>query len=194
MWTDKKFKTPTALLRLLNRESAPDPSPHYGKRTKASRQRVITLLGAIKNTNALLAASVDAESARNYWTDPPKEIGKSLEHIGEILAEYPLYPTVEIGDKHGDGGLHFDHATGGSRWPVGEQLAVWDITTLAELKRLDLVRECPCGQWFFARRKDQTACGPTCRHKKYEQTEAFKAQRRAYMRSYYALKKTGKVR
>jgi hypothetical protein len=46
----------------------------------------------------------------------------------------------------------------------------------------------------FFRGTDQTACTTRCRHRKYEQSEAFKAMRRKYMREYHALKKSGKVK
>jgi hypothetical protein len=193
MWTDPKFNKPTALLRLLNADSVPDLSPYYGKRTIASRRRVVGLLQAINRATAMLDSAVEIEPDRNYWTDAPKDLREALEEIDDILAEYPMRPTVEISGKYGDGGLHFDHANGSSR-PLGEQLAVWDITTLAQKKMLERVRECMCGEWFFARRKDKTACSAICRHKTYEQSERFKVQRRQYMRNYYKLKQSGKVR
>ena len=43
------------------------------------------------------------------------------------------------------------------------------------------------GKWFFAKRHDQKAHNAICRHKAYEQTDAYKAMRRAYMSNYYNL-------
>jgi hypothetical protein len=100
---------------------------------------------------------------------------------------------VEISYKDWDAVLHFSYANGAGR-STGEQLAVWDVTNLAENGLLEMVRICQCQRWFFARREDQKACSPVCRHKNYEQTEEFKTKRRAYMRGYYALKKSGKVK
>jgi hypothetical protein len=65
---------------------------------------------------------------------------------------------------------------------------------LADDGALSLIRQCACENWFYAKRADQTACSTKCRHMKYEQTESFKAMRRKYMREYYALKKSGKVK
>jgi hypothetical protein len=169
-------------------------SPSYrGKPTKMSRTRILTLLNAIRRATTLLCAAVEAEPDRNYWEDPPTAIQETLAKIEDMLGDYPMWPTVEIRGQFGESGLHFDHATGPGR-PLGEQVAAWGVVELAQSRRLDLIRQCACGKWFFAKRNDQKACTPICRHKAYEQTDAYKAMRREYMRVYYALKKSGKVR
>lgn len=177
------------LLSWLNQDSP----PYRGKPTKASRMRILTLCSAIRDATVLLSAAVEAEPDRNYWEDPPAAVQEALEKIEGILSDYPMWPSVEISGKYGEGGLHFDHGTGPGR-PQGEQTAAWGVVELAESRRLHLIRQCACGKWFLAKRNDQKACTPICRHKAYEQTDAYKAMRRKYMREYYALKNSGKVR
>lgn len=57
------------------------------------------------------------------------------------------------------------------------------------------VRRCQqCPRWFFARVSQQSYCSAACRGKHFSTSETFKANRRAYMRNYYHLKKSGKVK
>ena len=78
--------------------------------------------------------------------------------------------------------------------PVGESLAAFGVIELTKQKLLDRIRHCICGNWFFARFVHQQSCSAKCRHKNYEQSEDFKAARRIYMRNYYRLKTSGKVK
>jgi hypothetical protein len=73
----------------------------------------------------------------------------------------------------------------GSRPDAEFELAHCAIT-LAQKGYLDALQLCDCGDWFWRKRTNQTACSPRCRQKKYEGTEAFKAKRNVYMRWYYA--------
>lgn len=111
------------LLRLLNMESQPDDRPYMGRRTKASRSRILQLIGAIEAAGATLAQAIVEKPNRNLWNDCPAELTDSLEVVGKILQEYPMQPTVEISGRYGEGGLRFDSVAGSSR-PAGEQLAV----------------------------------------------------------------------
>jgi hypothetical protein len=92
-----------------------------------------------------------------------------------------------------DGALVVEEAIAG-RVPVGESFAAYAIRQLAERKLLNRVRQCICGNYLFANFPNQRSCSPACRHRVYEQTEHFKAKRRAYMRAYYRLKVSGKVK
>ena len=193
MWTDPKWKRPESLLRLLNMDLEEDAEAYKGKRTKASRSRVLRLVALIQDAESKLALSITQNPDRNLWTACPSDLEEALDSVQETLRIYSMRPVVEIRGKFGEGGLHFDHAAGSSR-PLGEQLAVWDITALAQRRQLHMMRECACGMWFYATRSDQRACSAGCRHRTYEQTEAFKEKRRSYMRDYYALKQSGRVK
>ncbi len=192
MHQDHAARRPSSLLRWLNQEIS-EREAYLGRPTRASRARVAGLLQEITETSAMLAASDREDPNLDFFDNPPKAIVARVRRIQAMLDDYPRWPTVEISYKGWDAVLHFSHANGPGR-PTGEQLAVWDITNLAENGLLEMVRTCQCQKWFFARREDQKACSPACRHKNYEQTEEFKAKRRAYMREYYALKKSGKVK
>ena len=190
MKTEEKLRNPDTLVRWLNGDLSPSHS-YMGKATKASRERVLALIKAINHADELLRVATDYE--RDYWHNPPKPVTRALEEIMDRLSIYPREPYVEILWQYGKHELGFTHTLGGDA-PSGERLAVSQLVNLAETKRLSLLRKCACEKWFFAKRADQKACSPNCRHKAYEQTEAFKAKRREYMREYYRLKQSGKVK
>lgn len=181
------------MLRWLNREKSLQDYVVYGKPTNPSRERILRLISAISDANAVLDLAVEREPSRRFWAKPPAFLTKALKTLQHQLNEYPMWQTVEIAPKHDGGGLQFNLSSGPGR-PLGEQIAAWAIVDLARNGWLHLLRQCECEKWFVAKRYDQKACTGNCRHKRYEQTDAFKVKRRKYMREYYALKKSGKVR
>jgi hypothetical protein len=68
------------------------------------------------------------------------------------------------------------------------------IISLASVRLLERLRACICGKWFFGRTFTQRFCSPTCRIRHFKSSEEWKAHRRKYMRDYYQLKKSGKVK
>jgi hypothetical protein len=189
----KRRLQPSPLLLWLNQDPVPAEIAYMGKPTKPSRLRVLSLVKAIDVATKALSEATALEPIRNYWTNPPKALNRAMNKVDDILAHYPSRPAVEISGQYGQGGLFFSHSLDGVG-PLGERLAVSELLQLAEKKRLPFLQQCACQKWFLAKRPDQRACSPTCRHKKYEQTEAFKTKRREYMREYYALKNSGKVK
>jgi hypothetical protein len=189
MKTEEKLRNPDTLIRWLNGDLSPNHS-YLGKATKASRERVLALIKAINHADELLRVATDYE--RDDWLNPPKAVTRALREIMDRLSVYPHEPYVEILWQYGKHELGFTHSLGGEA-PSGERVAVSQLVNIAETKRLSLLRQCACQKWFLAKRADQKACTANCRHKAYEQTEAFKAKRRGYMREYYALKNSGKV-
>jgi len=182
----------TLLVRWLNGESS-DSQRYFGKPTKPSRLRIATLLREINDAVAALAVMDQETPDLDYFDYPQPAMERRINRIQRLLDDYPTRRTIEVADRDRASVLHFDYATWGKR-PPGEQVAVWSLTDLASKGLLNMVQQCGCGQWFFARRADQKACSPKCRHKNYEQTDEFKTKRREYMREYYALKNSGKVR
>ena len=164
-----------------------------GQPTKASRQRIVALILALKEAYALLASIEKDNPNVDYFDDMPQVLAAKLRHVQTMLDDYPKWPMIELAYADTAPILNISDASGGKH-PFGEQVAVWDLTALVQEGRLEFVRQCNCKKWFFARRLDQQNCSPGCRHRTYEQTESFKAKRREYMRNYYKLKQSGKVR
>jgi hypothetical protein len=185
-------RKPTNISTLLSWMNGTSPR-YLGVPSKASRMRILALCKLIHEATALLSDAVERGPVRNFWENPPDTVQDALKKIESMLLNYPMWPGVEIKGEFGDGGLHFEYGTGHGR-PTGEQISAWVVFELARNQRLHLLRQCICGSWFLAKRKDQKACSGNCRHKAYEKTEAYRTMRRDYMRRYYALKKSGKVR
>ena len=78
--------------------------------------------------------------------------------------------------------------------PDGESLAAHSIVRLHTAGLLDRIRQCVCERWFFARFRNQKSCSAVCRHTAYEKSDDFKRKRREYMRRYYLLKQSRKVK
>jgi hypothetical protein len=78
--------------------------------------------------------------------------------------------------------------------PRTEAAALFNLLRLAEAGKLRRVRRCDCGKWLVARRSDQEFCSTRCRQRAFATTEKFKKRRREYMRKYYRLKMSGKVK
>jgi hypothetical protein len=121
---------------------------------------------------------------------PPKKLSGLLVELDARLTDYGACPKAYIAC---DRTLFVDYGLSGGR-SHGESLAAHAVIHLAERHLLDRVGRCICGKYFFANFCHQRSCSAVCRHKNYEQTEHFKNARREYMRNYYRLKKSGKVK
>lgn len=166
---------------------------YHGKPTKASRARIEALVAAIKKGSEMLVAADEEDPEADLFDFMPRHLSTMTQEIQELLNDYPKWPLVEVSYCDRRAVLSISDGSGPGR-ALGEQVAAWDIATLTNERRLDSVRQCLCGRWFIALRADQASCSPTCRHKTYEQTDAFKVKRRQYMRNYYRLKQSGKVK
>lgn len=117
---------------------------------------------------------------------------RAIDAVNSCLADYPSLPLVGWHSKRP--GLSFGEEFVSRKRTEGEAATASSLMRLAELDLIDSVRECICGNWFQARSKVQKSCSPKCRHKLYEQSPESKARRRSYMRRYYRLKRSGKVK
>jgi hypothetical protein len=124
----------------------------------------------------------------------PGEFAESYERLNETLAKLTYAPKIDPHD--------FFDGSPVSRTLVTEEFPV-DLLSLQINWILDLIHEnailkirrCQqCSKWYFARFSHQDFCSKKCQGKHNAGTEAFKEKRRKYMRGYYHLKKSGKVK
>jgi hypothetical protein len=170
-----------ALVDWLNQEAPSD----YGRNSQASRNRVLELRAAI-------ATVLKSLSGRKRGV-APEDVRAAQKKIEAAVALYPPVREVELRAAHGIGKWGFRSVvTPGI--PYGERSAVWCLFEIANNSAFKLLRQCDCGRWFFAKREDSAGCSASCNRKALEKTEAFKEYRRKYMRGYYALKNSGKVK
>ncbi len=159
---------------------------HSGKNTQTSRKRILDLIDCIRET----LAEIDKNQDRQLMCFPGKKLRRLMHELDCRTSEYQLEPFCEIDC---DNKLFIDEAVSG-RVPAGESVAAHGVFELLKQGLLDRIRCCICGRWFFARFAHQRSCSGACRHKLYEQSDDFKDRRRKYMRSYYRLKISGKVK
>ena len=159
---------------------------HWGKNTRTSRKRILDLIDCIGET----LSCIEAEPHWDLINHPSKKLNKLMDELDARIAEYQSVPTFYI--NYGKEWV-FDDAIGG-RFPAGESLAALGVIELTKRNLLARIRRCICGNWFSAHFAHQQSCSAKCRHKNYEQSEEFKANRRIYMRNYYRLKTSGKVK
>jgi hypothetical protein len=120
------------------------------------------------------------------------EVLHSVDMVQRASDRYPSWPVLMWDRNHN---LSFGNDFRGMKEARSEEAeAALAAMRLAEVNELIWLRQCLCGRWFFACRKTQKSCSPTCRHKLYEQTDRFKSNRRKYMKRYYRLKRSGKVK
>jgi hypothetical protein len=174
------------LIRWLNNSDPRDAQTYYRDRiTAASRNRVVFFLEHVQG----LITRIEASVQEDLEFDPPRDISILERLVNDQLQQYPSTTFFGIYGRE----WAFDEVIGGNR-PAGEWVAIRSIVELARLKLLDRIRRCTCGAWLYARFSHQHFCSPRCRHRHYESSQEFKVQRRDYMRRYYRLKKSGKVK
>jgi len=123
----------------------------------------------------------------------PTEFSESLARLNGQLSAFTHTPSIEPYDFY-DGRPVSWVVTGGSPLAIVGQQVDW-VLELVFQKAILKVRTCQqCGTWYFARFDHQAFCSEGCRLKRHASTESFKERRRQYMKDYYHLKKSGKVK
>ncbi len=141
----------------------------------------------------------------------PKELPAPLLRINQILDHYllmPFCPSIDADLRRWHvrwvptrrGRSPHSPASGPvtpeeTGWlHAGEIEVLQQVLTMASEGTLDYLAVCRCGRWYVRRRLDQTFCRAECRTEFRRSSETWKAHRRTYMRRYYRLKVSGKVK
>ncbi len=154
---------------------------------RASSRRVLDF---IDNLREVLEA-IDAAPSWDLINNPTRRMQRLMAELNARLDEYPTSVAFYI--NYGREWVFDDGAVAGRR-PAIESIAIHNAVALAKIGLLGRLMSCGCGRWFFAKFSHQRLCSPRCRKKNHESSEEFKAARRAYMRQYYHLKVSGKVK
>jgi hypothetical protein len=159
----------------------------HSQNSMASRKRILDLL---ENLREVLECMSEADPEFDWMNNPHPTFDALSVELQNRLAEYPTAPFFY--PAHGREWVIEDAVVG--RRPAGESVAAHNIILLAQQGMLDRIDLCACGKWYFARFRHQRCCSASCRRKLYEKTEEFRKKRRKYMRNYYRLKNSGKVK
>lgn len=130
---------------------------------------------------------------------PRTAAGDKLAKIINAINGRPIgqWPHVNRELDSLSGRLHFIPRPGAVRgfvWSVfnGENLSLLLtegidlITRMLVLRRVQRIRECRCGTWFFGKRENHMFCSDSCRDKEFRSTPEGKKKRRLYMKRYRA--------
>ncbi len=174
------------ILNWLNDESKDE---HYGENTRVSRARINDLISAIQELNELACKKLKqagrAQYPKCYFCNnfPTGKMSQLLSEIEARISEYPTSPTVYMDCW---ARAFVDDCLTGKR-PVGESLAAHAVRRLTNNGSIDRIRLCRCGRYFFARFLHQRYCQHACKQKHHQGSKKYKANRREYMRWYYAM-------
>jgi hypothetical protein len=111
------------------------------------------------------------------------EVKDALKDLNRSLQRYTTHP-VFLPDQENTGALVVENAF----WndvPVGESIAVHAAVRLARQNKLNRLKLCKCGLWYYAKFSHQRFCSSECREKFWETSEERKEQKRGRAREYY---------
>lgn len=168
-----------------------DNGPGHGLSSPQSRGRIVNLIAAIQELNALAKKKLK-QAGRDKWpkchfcNNFPK--GKMARLLSEIEARFADYPTstntVYMGCM---GQVYIDDGAITGRRPHGEWFAAQAVRSLANDSAIERVNQCGCGRYFFATFEHKRFCSVKCRRQHNQGSRRYKASRREYMRWYYAM-------
>src|SRR6266404_7779180 len=164
-----------------------DPVQGMRNSSPASRRRVIDFIANVREA----LEAIDEAPSWDLINNPTRRMRRLMVELNARLDEYPTSVFFYI--NYGREWVFDPGALAGGR-PVIESMAVHNVIELARLGTLARLMTCGCGRWFFAKFAHQKFCSIRCRKRNHESSEEFKAARRAYMRRYYHLKVSGKVK
>lgn len=179
----RRFPWITYLVAWLNGE----PTPSWETTNAASRRRVLDF---IENFRDVLDA-IDRAPSWDLINNSTPRMDKLMTELNARLDEYPKSVVFYI--NHGREWVFDEGAVAGKR-PAIESIAIHNAIELARRGLLQRIISCECSRWFFAKFLHQKFCSVRCRKRHHARSDSFKAARRAYMRRYYRLKVSGKVK
>jgi hypothetical protein len=136
--------------------------------------------------------------SRQFWAaakgkEIPGRFWECYESLGEKLAKFTKEPSIDLSEVYEGNPITWTTKEIPSVALFSSELG-W-ILELIDQNAVGKIRRCQqCTKWYVARVSHQEFCGSLCRGKAHSQTEAFKERRREYMREYYRLQKSGKVK
>ena len=165
--------------RLLARR-APAVSDAILPRDAAAIKRIELFLIALQ-VGALQSDSDSLGLSREALGLKPRT--EFLKWANSDLKRYLQFPVIFTDPESGRITSKMEHSSG-DEWENG---AVDAILWLLKEDQLSRIKQCSCCQkWFYSLKDDQRFCNTACRQKDHSQGEAFKEQRKTYMRDYRA--------
>lgn len=124
----------------------------------------------------------------------PPEFWDSQQKVNDALANFAFAPQVDLHELEDGKRVSWTLITEEKRIVIPPAQVKWLVQLIEDGAVLKIRRCKQCMSWFFARFSHQEFCKTSCRRKHFEGTEKFKEERRKYMRAYYKLQRSGKVK
>jgi hypothetical protein len=161
-----------------------------GFSTKGSRARVLEVISGIRE----LEERIDGDSGKRRGPfELAPEVQDAFAKLNRILKRYSFRKAFAPDRGHGRGWCLADPPLT-HKFPLGERIAIYAVLELADENRLQTLKTCECGQWYFAKFSHQRFCSAECRVKFWENSEDRKGQKRQKAREYYWLHKKKNVK
>ena len=172
----------STLLELLNGANL------TGQESRA-RGRLLGLLNQLSQTQQI--CNLDARRSTNGFV-PNKNRDSALAELNKRVSRYRISPVCTFSERYGL--IVRYRITGTSLTRLFEAQAASFVISLAVAGKTEKLRACDCGKWFVGRTHTQLFCSAKCRVRHFKSSEKWKAHHRDYMRDYYRLKMSGKVK
>jgi hypothetical protein len=130
-------------------------------------------------------ASKGKKSSVRFWD--------CYERLNKMLLSFTQAPWINLNEFYEKNPIVWSVKDDSPAALVAPQIG-WFIELIKQGVILRIRRCQECSKWYFARFNHQQFCGDLCRGKHHAHTETFRENRRKYMREYYQLKKSGKVK
>jgi hypothetical protein len=148
------------------------------------RARILALLDALRKFVSEREQDLAIERGPEWRL--PTALPDTALRINDFLVQHPQVEQIAWAPTR-DGTWTVDYIQLGPHTVI-EAACGRELLQLAKYGLLDRLRTCICGQWFYAKRRDQKSCGKAvCRQKLCAATEGFKEHRRHYMQYRYAM-------
>ena len=124
----------------------------------------------------------------------PPEFWDSHQRVNEALANFAFAPQIDLQELEDGKRVSWSLITEDNRIVIPPVQVRW-LVQLIDQGAILKIRSCQqCTSWFFARFSHQVFCKNSCRTKHLAGSPKYKEKRRKYMRGYYKLKTSGKVK
>jgi hypothetical protein len=184
--TERTFSGEEAATRVLHVLNIAFSSDDWAQSSEGeeTRERVLSVIACIR----MLMERIDQTAG---WPMNPEEMPSDLwdafNDLNGMLGRYTSTP------------MFFPLKSTASGWevsdvrvpdrPAQESHAVRAVIELAKQNKLQRLRSCDCGRWYFVKFSHQRFCSAECRIKFWESSEERKVQKRERARDNYVYKK-----
>jgi hypothetical protein len=172
-----------ALVTWLN---SPPVGPKFVEELLLKAQFVFRWIAKYESLHELNVARKQGELPPDFWD--------SHQELNETLAKFTYALHIDLHEFPDGERVSWLLVTEDSLMGLLSVQVRCVVQVIGEGTILKIRRCKQCTSWFYAHFSNQEFCKTSCRTKHSAKSEKFKEKRRKYMRKYYKLQKSGKVK